>query len=1022
MAVPKIFQSFNSLLGGITRKKNATIVGPSKQLVGEFPPITFERLYEYYHGWDQIKRAMDTIHQKFMGAGIEIKSNNEAFNTFIKKWWDVSNAEKKMGEFFYSVFITGNGILEKQYTSDNRLGNIEHIPMQTIYRVFRDQYGVELKLVQIVDGVFKELDPQFFVHWMINNPDRQAFGKSEFFSLASPRPVASKVDPMTGEAINPDRVLRPLLDSQAVLQNAEVEIKQKMSKPRVLVSAVGMPRDQMQKIQLEMSDESNDQYIWMFDKPIESKELSIQGTPKFDQYGENVENHIDIGTGFASKVIKNSSGFSYSSSQTPFDVLDQRMVDLQSQASEMIKDRIIKPIAESWGFKDFEEMEVEVSFMPSVRRLSMEDIQKLPSDAVSPEEKRELLKKLHIPLDDTLWDEFQSEAKKEKQDQAEQNFGQPELDQFGGIPIESPTSPTSPVDTGSPPISRPDNEDDRPEPTRTDSTESSVPTKDDYKKWFKEAVAESLSNERIPLPPSATNDSKDLYVSQGLDQDGTPEITDPVIRQEYGMDDDDSELPPNAPQRSAKVGDTPSIDDEFSGQKDERDKDEGLKGHTKDDDNDEDEDGNAITNVDNGDQINDSSDGTFKDPYDLDNTQEETPETENPQENPHPRPNEEPVVEDEEEKIGMDVEMEFTDDEEKAKDTVEDHLEEDPEHYSRLKNVLNDEKEVTDEEYEKEKSKEAKPLSITGGNDKDEDLPQNIGKSDGDIQLNDNDEDKQIVKDSQDIEMDTKQTPPADSKIGEDPQVPPNDPEQPDEEERVDLTTFTDVETPEEDEAIGDSSQARLRKIEDGEEPQSPPEAEGIFDNTGLNSNNDEVSTDVTDSQTVQQNTSDIGNQEEQTDGAIITPEEVRQTTPDNLHQDPETGRNYTEDTDEQGNKIPDLRFDQTEDSVEEQPDVEPEFNIVSQDDYEDEKMSFDQFEQELEKPNMEKENPFDLDNEQPKNFDFPVLQNSKEEEATEEITGPPADSNMVANNYPEEPDVLPDGKVVKDWNTKEGN
>ncbi len=55
---------------------------------------------------------------------------------------------------------------------------------------------------------------------------------------------------MTGEAINPDRVLRPLLDSQAVLQNAEVEIKQKMSKPRVLVSAVGMPRDQMQKIQL----------------------------------------------------------------------------------------------------------------------------------------------------------------------------------------------------------------------------------------------------------------------------------------------------------------------------------------------------------------------------------------------------------------------------------------------------------------------------------------------------------------------------------------------------------------------------------------------------------------------------------------------------------------------------------------------------------------------------------------------------------------------------------------------------
>ena len=60
MAVPKIFQTFNSLLGSIVRKKNATIVGPSKQLVGEFPQVTFERLFEFYQHWDQIKRSVDT--------------------------------------------------------------------------------------------------------------------------------------------------------------------------------------------------------------------------------------------------------------------------------------------------------------------------------------------------------------------------------------------------------------------------------------------------------------------------------------------------------------------------------------------------------------------------------------------------------------------------------------------------------------------------------------------------------------------------------------------------------------------------------------------------------------------------------------------------------------------------------------------------------------------------------------------------------------------------------------------------
>ena len=49
-----------------------------------------------------------------------------------------------------------------------------------------------------------------------------------------------------------------------------------------------------------------------------------------------------------------------------------------------------------------------------------------------------------------------------------------------------------------------------------------------------------------------------------------------------------------------------------------------------------------------------------------------------------------------EEEIGMDVELEFTDDEEKAKDSVEDHLEKDPKHYSRLKSVF-EEHDVWDE-------------------------------------------------------------------------------------------------------------------------------------------------------------------------------------------------------------------------------------------------------------------------------------------------------------------------------------
>jgi len=431
--MPEIFKSFNSFLNIILRKKNAVIVGPHRQLVGEFPEdVTFQRMYEYYAGWDQVKRSIDVEHQKFMGSGIRITSNNEEFDKFVKSWWEITNAEEKWSQFFLSTFITGNGIMERQFTDDGKLGNIEHIPMTTIYKIFRDSWGNELKLQQIVDGVFMDLDPHFYVHWIINNPDRLAFGKSEFHTLAAPRRVTQKVDPTSGQPMNPDRTMTSLLDAQAKLQNAEVEIKDKMSKPRIFASFPGMPQEQLAKLEGELGDPNSDKYIWAFNKEASMTEANIRDAGKFQDYGQNVDMHIDLGTGFGSKVVTNQGGFGYASTQATIDVLDQRMMMLQGLASEMIKDTLLRPLAESWGFKDFDEMNVQIVFVPTVRRLTMEEVIALPDNSISPDEKRQLFRDLQIPLDDAAFNKFT------KKQQASQM-------QMGQSP-ESPEEPPSEED------------------------------------------------------------------------------------------------------------------------------------------------------------------------------------------------------------------------------------------------------------------------------------------------------------------------------------------------------------------------------------------------------------------------------------------------------------------------------------------------------------------------------------------------------------------------------------------------
>ena len=1038
MAVPKIFQTFNSLLGGIVRKRNATIVGPSKQLVGEFPEVDFERLYEYYHHWDQVKTAVDVMHQKFRGSEISIKSNNEYFNVFIEKWWDIANAEKKFSQYIYSLLITGSAIMELQYTPDGRIGNIEQIPMQTIYRMFRDQFGNELKLVQIVDGVFKELDPQFFIHHSINNPDRQAFGKSMFHTLASPRPITGTVDPITGDSINADRNTMSLLDAQAVLQNAEIEIKKKMAKPRLVVSANGMPREQMEQIQSEMADENTDQYIWIFDKPVQSAELQIQPQGKYNEYGKNVDSHIDIGTVFASNVITNPSGFSYSGGQTPLDVLDQRMIDLQSELSEVMKDRLIKPLAESWGFKEFDLMEVKITFTPIVKRLTMEDIRGLDPEAVSAKEKRELYKKLNIQLDDNVWEEAKNE---QKEQQAGAMGGMPPN---GQPPVEPPTDPSipalpAPVDgedekepstAGSVkpvPISEPKTgvkdeftidapKPDNPSPPKLDQRKPEGEVFVD--KMIKQIANESTLStkqkldmlkafERIPLAPNAVNTSTDLYVGQGVDQEGVPEITDPSIRDEYGLGVDaeqEQELPPTAPIKNATVKDIATLQPE--------DNTKGRFTNTVDEDVEletvsEDEYNKHIGNFTQGGTgdggINKDSDGSYNDLIDSKQELERTPEEGNTAiEDPHARPVQEPMV-----------------------------------------NMSGGSDPIPDNTKDQ----------IIGSNDDDE---QPIVPSEGDPN-DDEEEDKKISKESMDeddeeYEWEEEFGDKKDVIYGEDPltsgtsEDPNPELDQPQKgQAQLDDTPLQEEPTTDFDkDVVGSSDQVRLQMDEEtGGNPSEliPNDSDTIMDNTGLNVKPEYETVSEDDFMKRTQDGSNPLEEEGEPlqDGMVMKPEDVQQTEPDGfirgtnivpqekepieedeigtgltggdmndptlsgideeevdpnlLHQDPETGRNYTDLTDEQGNEVPDLRFDQNPDSTDQQPEVELEFEIVTKEEYEshlDTAMTQDEFDAELQNPTgeeptnpfeeqTEEENPFeeqtdnveDVDEEQPKENPF---------------------------------------------------
>jgi len=565
----RIFASFNTLFSRVVNNSNATIVGPSKTLTGEFPDtVSFERLYEYYVGWPQIKRSIDVEHQKFMGAGIKITSNNEDFNDFIEKWWKVTNADKKWSAFFLSAFITGNGLMERQFVPDPVAGggmvlaNIEQIPMQTIFRIFRDQFGNDLKMVQVIDGVFKEINPEFYIRWTLNNPDRQAFGKSEFYSVAAPRKVTAQVDPMTQNPANPDRFMESILDSEAELVDAQVEIKKILARPKIFGSFPGMPQPQLDKIEKEMSDPNNKKYFWAFNKEAKVAEAQISDSSKFDKYQEDLNNLISLAGGFPEKIITNPGGFSYASSATPMDVQDERMATLKTEAAELILDGLVRPLAESFGFDDFDEMDVVLTFMPTPRKLKFDEILAIPETVVPDLEKREMLKELQVNLNDELFEKAMNEQKQI----ADQMMQQTQVNAMDLKQTQPPALPE--IETGQSPPQAPAAQD-RPKP-EIGSAEYVMKNPKLFETYIRQLVETGLAglSERLlmtpdhptslpnsvnnttsgrdpntqkkakPPGPTGTAPPTDI-ISTAPTQDQPPQVTDPTVLNQLHQDDQD---------------------------------------------------------------------------------------------------------------------------------------------------------------------------------------------------------------------------------------------------------------------------------------------------------------------------------------------------------------------------------------------------------------------------------------------------------------------------------------------------
>jgi hypothetical protein len=334
----------------------------------------------------------------------------------LETWAKVVGLKAKFKESTKDMLITGTFNLAEEFTKDKQLGNVKHVPMKTMWKAFRDDFGNVLEVVQLIDGQMHRLSPDYLIHYAINNPEEEYFGKSEIFSIAVPQKVTGDFDE-DGNLIEADKYLVSILDRDARIRFSQLATAEKHAKSMMFVTVKGETnRDKINDLEKNLNSTDTRKWVTMSDKTFDVHKAQPDISSVMKDYTDDMKQQIAKAIGFPAQAIDEPSSSGFAASQTPIQEMMAQVAEMQKDLAELMENTIMRRKAEDWGF-DFYEIKPRWTFSAFVEKITFEQLVKLePSKRISDAEYRSALKQYLPDLND---DEFEKWQKQQKQEAAE---------------------------------------------------------------------------------------------------------------------------------------------------------------------------------------------------------------------------------------------------------------------------------------------------------------------------------------------------------------------------------------------------------------------------------------------------------------------------------------------------------------------------------------------------------------------------------------------------------------------------
>ncbi len=297
------------------------VVGPVKRVVGEFPQPTFLQLYNYYLSDPTIHNAVNTFRDRMVGSGFYVTGDDQNAVGIINDFVKGVDFDILLYDIVGDMLITGISLVE-MLTPDN-LQDLEMVQMSTILKIQRDKFGNYTNIVQLVEGIYNNLNPTNFIQFRLFDVGRNAFPVGLFYSLAVPQLIDGEVRPS-------------VLDSLARIRDAMVRIFDNYASPRDMYvfenASEQFLQDQAVKIRNMKKGES-----FVTNKKFDHMEITIDPRSRFDNYIEFFKMQVELGIQSGIIKLQSAHDYTYASATAVQELLDMRAAGMQKRLARTIE-------------------------------------------------------------------------------------------------------------------------------------------------------------------------------------------------------------------------------------------------------------------------------------------------------------------------------------------------------------------------------------------------------------------------------------------------------------------------------------------------------------------------------------------------------------------------------------------------------------------------------------------------------------------------------------------------------------